>query len=159
MEALLQTEVIQLQRKVWHDRNIKDKVFQEGDWALLYDSRFKDLKGILMTRWLGPYLIENFHENGFVQSKTIDEEGIPFLFNRYKFKSYKRPLSREEFISTISKEVNVIGRVSTSSSPNALRLFLFLFLKEKRKTIRGLVENLYEALEANSWVENLLEAF
>lgn len=33
-----------MQRKLWHDKNIKDKVFQEGDWALLYDSRFKDFK-------------------------------------------------------------------------------------------------------------------
>ena len=57
MQALLHTEVTQLQRKIWHDTNIKDKQFQEGDWALLYDSRYKDFKGKLMTRWLGPYVI------------------------------------------------------------------------------------------------------
>eukprot|EP00253_Pinus_taeda_P015559 PITA_15559 len=38
MQALLHTEVTQVQRKIWHDKNIKDKQFQEGDWALLYDS-------------------------------------------------------------------------------------------------------------------------
>ena len=54
MKALLHTEVVQLQRKVWHDKNIKEKTFQEGYWALLYDSRFKYFKGKLMTRWLGP---------------------------------------------------------------------------------------------------------
>jgi len=73
--------VTQVQRKVWHDKNIKDKVFQEGDWALLYDSRFKDFKGKLITRRLGPYLIEKFHDNGVVQIRAIDEEGIPLLFN------------------------------------------------------------------------------
>ena len=31
MQALLHTEVVQLQRKVWHDKNIKEKTFQEGD--------------------------------------------------------------------------------------------------------------------------------
>lgn len=31
MQALLHTEVIILQRKVWHDKNIKEKTFQEGD--------------------------------------------------------------------------------------------------------------------------------
>jgi len=35
---------------------------------------------------------------------------------------------------------------------------LFLFLKnEKKKTIRDLGENLYEAPEANIWVEKLLK--
>lgn len=63
----------QVQKKFWHDKNIKDKVFQEGDWDLLYDSRFKDFKGKLMTTWLGPYVIEKFHENGVVQISTIDE--------------------------------------------------------------------------------------
>ena len=52
LQALLHTEVVQLQRKIWHDKNIKEKQFQEGDWTLLYDSRYKDFKGKLRTRWL-----------------------------------------------------------------------------------------------------------
>lgn len=117
-QALLHIEVTQVQRKVWHDKNIKDKMFQEGDWALLYDSRFMDLKGKLMTRWLGPYVIEKCHDNGAVQIKTIDEKGIPLLVNGYRLKSYKTPLSKEEFVSGISKAVMVIGRVSASTSLN-----------------------------------------
>ena len=35
MQALLHTEVTQIQRKTYNDKNIKDKQFQEGDWALL----------------------------------------------------------------------------------------------------------------------------
>lgn len=64
MQALLHTEVIQAQRKIWHDKNIKDKRFQEGDWDLLYDSRYKDFKGKLRTRWLWPYVIEKCYDNG-----------------------------------------------------------------------------------------------
>ena len=71
-----------------------------------------------MTRWLGPYLIEKCHDNGAIQIRTIDEEGIPLLINGYKLKAYKIPLSREEFISTISKEVNVIGSVLASKPHN-----------------------------------------
>jgi len=66
MQALLQNEIIHLPRKVLHDKHIKENVFQEGDWALLYDSRFKYFKGKLMTRWLGPYLVEKCHENGSI---------------------------------------------------------------------------------------------
>eukprot|EP00253_Pinus_taeda_P035767 PITA_35767 len=39
MQALLHSEVVQLQRKIWHDHHLNEKQFQPGDWALLYDSR------------------------------------------------------------------------------------------------------------------------
>ena len=74
-----------------------------------------------MTRWLGPYVIEKCHDNGVVEIRTIDEEGILFLVNRYRLKAYKRPLSKEEFISTISMEMNVIGSVFNSSSSTSIK--------------------------------------
>jgi len=83
MQALLHTEVTQVQWKVWHEKNIKEKVFQESDGALIYDSRFKDFKGKLMTRRRGPYLIEKCH----VQIRTIDEEGMPLLVNGYRLQA------------------------------------------------------------------------
>lgn len=55
--ALERTEIIQQQRKKWHDAHISNKQFQVGDWALLYNSRFKENPGKLQTRWLGPYEI------------------------------------------------------------------------------------------------------
>jgi len=94
-------------------------MFQEGDWALMYDSKFKDFKGNLMTRWLGPYVIEMCHDSGAVQIRTIDEEGIPLLVNGYRLKAYKKPLLKEEFVSSISKAVMVIGGVSASTSSNS----------------------------------------
>ena len=44
-EAILRTDLVQYQRAKWHDKYIKEKKFQEGDWALLFDSKFKDFKG------------------------------------------------------------------------------------------------------------------
>eukprot|EP00253_Pinus_taeda_P017120 PITA_17120 len=58
MQALLHSEIVQLQRKIWHDRQLNEKQFQLGDWALLYDSRYKDFRGKMRTRWLGPYTVE-----------------------------------------------------------------------------------------------------
>eukprot|EP00253_Pinus_taeda_P007264 PITA_07264 len=81
MQALLHSEVVQLQRKIWHDRHLNEKKFQLGDWALLYDSRYKDFKGKLRTRWLGPYAVEKCNDNGSVLIRTIDEEAIPMLVN------------------------------------------------------------------------------
>jgi len=81
MEALLHIEIVQLQRKILQDKHIKKKKFQEGDWALLYDSMYKYFKGKLRTRWLEPYVVERCHDNGLVQIRTIDEEAIPLLVN------------------------------------------------------------------------------
>jgi hypothetical protein len=100
MQSLFNTEVVQQQRKYWHDKKIKYNKFKEGDWALLYDSRFKDFKGKLMTRWLGPYIIEKCYDNGSVQIRTIDEEGISLLVNGFRLKTYNKPLTKEEFTTT-----------------------------------------------------------
>jgi hypothetical protein len=61
----------------------------------LYDSRFKDFNGKLMTKWLGPYIIDKCHDNGSVQIRTIDEERIPLLVNGFKLKVYNKPMTRE----------------------------------------------------------------
>eukprot|EP00253_Pinus_taeda_P010249 PITA_10249 len=50
LSALQHTALIQQQRAKWHDALIKNRVFHEGDWALLYDSRFQDFPGKLQTR-------------------------------------------------------------------------------------------------------------
>lgn len=117
MQALLHSEVVQLQRKIWHDRNLNEKQFQPGDWALLYDSRYKDFKGKLRTRWLGPYAVEKFNDNGSVLIQTIDEESIPMLVNGHRLKTYKKPLSSQEFIETLEKTVLVVEKGSASIPP------------------------------------------
>ena len=82
LAAVDQTVLIQQQRSNWHDRFIKKKVFCEGDWALLHDSRFKrDLKGKLCTRCLGPYLVYRVFNNGIVHLITIDENRAPLFAN------------------------------------------------------------------------------
>jgi len=116
MQALLHTEIVQLQRKIWHDNYIKEKQFQEGDWALLYDSRYKYFKGKLRTRSLRPYVVEICHDNGSVQIRTIDEEAIPLLVNGHRFTMYKRPLSKQEFIDNINKTVMMVEQVPTPPS-------------------------------------------
>jgi len=73
LEAIHHIEVIQKQRIKWHDKYIKTKEFTAGDWALLYDSRYKVIKGKIQSRWLGPYEIQQVFPNGAVQLQTIDE--------------------------------------------------------------------------------------
>eukprot|EP00253_Pinus_taeda_P033557 PITA_33557 len=80
-EAILRTYLAQYQRAKWHGNYIKEKKFQEGDWPLLFDSKFKDFKGKFQTHWLGPYEIDNIFSNGAVRIKTIDEFQTPLIVN------------------------------------------------------------------------------
>ena len=80
-----QTTLIQQQRSKWHDRFIKKKVFCEGGWELLYNSRFKrDFKGKLHTRWLGPYQIDRVFDNGTVCLVIIDKNHTQLFINSHR---------------------------------------------------------------------------
>ena len=61
---------------------------------MLYDSRYKDFKGKLRTRWLGQYVVDKCNDNGSFLIQTIDEEAIPILGNGHRLKIYRKPLSR-----------------------------------------------------------------
>ena len=80
-DAVQQTYFVQQQRAKWHNNFIKKKKFEIGDWALLFQFRFKDFKGKLTTRWLGPYEVEEFFDNGAIKIKTVDDQHISFLVN------------------------------------------------------------------------------
>jgi len=84
----------------------------------LYDSQYKDFKGKLRTRWLGPYVVEKCHDNGAMQIRTIDAEVISLLVNGYILNIYKKPLSKQEFINSISKIVTVVEQVLDSTPPS-----------------------------------------
>jgi hypothetical protein len=92
--------MIQQQRTKWHDKIIKHKQFQKGNWALLYDSRFKEFQGKLRTRWLGPYEVDTVFPNGTVRLLTIDDSKKPLLVNGHQLRLYQRPISKEDFKAT-----------------------------------------------------------
>lgn len=95
-DSFQHTNLIQQQRAKWHDRYSKMKQFKEGDWAFLYDSKFKNFKGKFNIHWLGPYEIEKVFDNGSVHVKTIDNGNI--------LKLYQKPQPKEEFVKEIVKK-------------------------------------------------------
>jgi hypothetical protein len=88
LDVIQQTTIIQQQRSQWHEKNIKNKQFQKGNWALLYDSRFKEFQGKLRTRWLGPYEVDTVFPNGTVRLLTIDDSKTPLLVNGHRLCLY-----------------------------------------------------------------------
>jgi hypothetical protein len=97
-DSLQRTILVQNQRSKWHDKYIKKKHFQPGDWALLFDSKYKTFKGKLTMRWLGPYEVETVFDNGAIKIKTIDDSQNSFVVNGHRLKVYNKPLSKDDFL-------------------------------------------------------------
>jgi hypothetical protein len=49
-------------------------------------------------------MIEKRHDNGLVQIRTIDEEGIPLLVNGFRHKVYNKTSTREEFVAIVKAQ-------------------------------------------------------
>ena len=94
------------------------KIFQQGDWALLYDSRYKDFKGKLCTRWMGPYEIKTILNNGVVKLTTVDDARTPLLANGHHLRLYHRPTSRDSFTKHVAdNSIEIISAGDSSPAP------------------------------------------
>ena len=118
LDAIHQTNMIQQQRMKWHDKIIKHKQFQKGNWALLYDSRFENFQGKLRTRWLGPYEVEDVFPNGTVRLVTIDDAKTPLLVNGHRLRLYQRPVSKEDFKTACMTDIHYLFP-GESSAPHS----------------------------------------
>ena len=93
--------LIQNQRKQWEDKFIEKKQFNAEDWALLFDSWFKNFKGKLTTRCLGPYEVVTAFDNESVKIKTIDGSEVSFILNGHRLRIYHQPTSRQDFVQNV----------------------------------------------------------
>ena len=111
--------LIQQQGAKWHDALIKKKVFCEGDWALLYSSRFQDFSRKVQTHWLGPYEIQKVHDNGTITLTTIVGSEHTFKVNGHRVQLYRKPLTRESFYQQLREDSNmkILVEEEKSSSP------------------------------------------
>ena len=102
--------LIQNQQNKRHDKFIKQKQFNTGDWALLFDSRYKNFKGKLTTRWMGPYEVVTAFDNGSVDIKTIDDSQNSFVVNGHRLRLYHQPISRKYFMKNVlqQKEMELV---------------------------------------------------
>ena len=108
LDVIHQTTMIQQQRSKWHDKTIKHKQFQKGNWALLYDSWFKEFQGKLRTRWLGPYEVDIVFPNGTVRLLTINDSKTPLLVNGHQLRLYRKLISKEDFKATCMADAHFL---------------------------------------------------
>jgi hypothetical protein len=84
------TSIYKERIKRWYDKRLKKKEFKEGDKVLLYNSRFKTFgKGILQSKWDGPYIVHSVLPNGVVT--IMDVKGDQFMVNGQWLKVYYEP--------------------------------------------------------------------
>ncbi|XP_057858919.2 uncharacterized protein LOC131067785 [Cryptomeria japonica] len=113
------TEIIQHQRAQWHDKYIKERKFKSRDWALIHDSRYKDIVGKLQTRWLGPYEIDEVFPNGAVRLTTIDPVRFKLLVNGHRLCLYHKPVTKEQFLQQFANQVQTTVPATSEENPLA----------------------------------------
>nr|GEY13623.1 reverse transcriptase domain-containing protein [Tanacetum cinerariifolium] len=69
-----------------HDSKIKNRIFNVGDWVLLFNSRLKILSGKLKTRWSGPFTITKVFPYGTVE--LFQPNSLNFKVNDHRVKHY-----------------------------------------------------------------------
>ena len=48
--------------KRWHDKRIQKREFKDGEYVLLQNSRFRFSAGKFLSKWEGPYVIEEVYQ-------------------------------------------------------------------------------------------------
>ena len=61
--------------KHWHDKRIQKHEFNVGDYVLLYNSHLRFFAGKLLSKWEGPYVIEEVYHFGAIKT-TISKAQI-----------------------------------------------------------------------------------
>ena len=81
-------ELLQNKRKAWIDRQVKFKIFQKGDWVMMYNSKLGPHPGKLKLRYFGPYQI--MEELGQGTFRLRDIFGTPVLkpINGFRLKQF-----------------------------------------------------------------------
>ena len=57
--------------KRWHDKRIQKREFNVGDYVLLYNS-FKIFSGKLLSKWEGPYVIEEVYRSDAIKINNFE---------------------------------------------------------------------------------------
>ena len=58
--------------KRWHDKRIQKREFKVGEYVVLYNSRFRSFAGNLLTKWEGPYVIEEVYRSGAIKINNAE---------------------------------------------------------------------------------------
>ena len=92
--------------KRWHDKRIQKREFNVGDYVLLFNYRLRLFAAKLLSKWEGPYVIEEVYHSGAIKINN-DEGTNPKVVNGQRIKHYisGNPINVEtSVIDTIAPE-------------------------------------------------------
>ena len=137
--------------KRWHDKSIQKREFNVGDYVLLYNTCLRFFVGKLLSKWEGPYAIEEVYRSGAIKINNFEGTN-PKVVNGQRIKHYIsgnpinvetnviETVTLEEYIRDIfqnvsdSKKEQVCGTVSKPTPKQILRqYFSVLEYLEKQK--------------------------
>ena len=73
--------------KRWHDKRTQKREFKVGEFVLLHNSHFRFFARILLSKWEGPYVIQEVYRSGAI--KINNSEGTnPKVVNAQRIKHY-----------------------------------------------------------------------
>ena len=85
-QAYENTKLLKEKVKRWHDKRIQKCEFEEGEYVLLYNSRFRFYAGKLLSKWEGPYVIEEVYWSGAI--KINNAKGCQWATNKTLYLRY-----------------------------------------------------------------------
>ncbi|XP_058725504.1 uncharacterized protein LOC131596780 [Vicia villosa] len=87
LQAYESNKIYKEKVKGYHDKNIVEKEFKEGQMVLLFNSRLKLFPGKLKSKWSGLFRIKEVKEYGAVvlENPTTNES---WIVNGQRLKSY-----------------------------------------------------------------------
>jgi hypothetical protein len=90
--------------KQWHDRRIIKREFHVGEKVLLYRSRHRFFAGKLLSKWEGPFVIEEVYRLGAVKIALL-KDNTTQVVNGQRLKHY---ISRDSY----NEDVDVIQMIT-----------------------------------------------
>src|SRR4051812_25096587 len=73
--------------KKWHDKRILKHEFNVGDKVLLFRSHFRFSLGKLLSKWEGPFHIEEVYRSGAIKINNF-EGTKPYIVNGKRLQHY-----------------------------------------------------------------------
>ena len=71
-EAYESAKMFKEKGKKWHDKRILKREFNVDDTVLLFRSRFRFSPGKLLSRWEGPFHIEEVYRSGAIKINNFE---------------------------------------------------------------------------------------
>ena len=73
--------------KRWHDKRIQKREFNVGGYVLIFNSHLRFFAGKLLSKWEGPYVIEEVYRSGAIKINNFEGTN-PKVVNGQRIKHY-----------------------------------------------------------------------